>query len=315
MLVTTANKPGRFQRSLGPSAVGTPPEIFNAVLFFAVLIFGIVGAARGFDEGNISGMIASPHFQKLFGLKVDDTHSAQQVASTKGNIAGMVQLCSIGGALLAFAMTDRIGRLWALRLGIGQSTVVGPTYLVEVAPRQIRGLCSGIFAGGVYIGIMLSYFANLGSALHQTGRAQWQIPISLQLICASAVLILSIFAIESPRFLIMKGKYAEAAQKLSKLRGLPIQHAYVQEELTTVKEAMDKERALMVGRTLKQRIFEIVGTHSNRFRLIGIGIMIQLLAQWSGANSITLYAPQYFSLLGIHGQNTKLLATAIFGST
>jgi sugar porter (SP) family MFS transporter len=336
-------QPGPFQRSLGASAIGTPPQIFNSVLFLGTMIFGILGAARGFDEGNVSGMLASPHFQKLFGLKLDDNHTAAQVADTKGNIAGMVQLCSIGGALIAFAITDRIGRVWALRqlcvlwicgvllqifaqnigmlyagralagLGIGQTTVVGPTYLVEVAPRQIRGLCSGMFSGSVYFGIMLAYFANYGSSLHQTGRIRWQIPISLQIMFAGLALILSIFATESPRYLIMKGQYERASKNLSSLRGLPVEHEYLQTELSTITEALEKERALMAGRSLMGRIFEIVGTTSNRFRLIGVGIMIQLLGQWSGANSITIYAPEYFALLGIHGQQTKLLATAVFG--
>jgi MFS family permease len=41
--------------------------------------------------------------------------------------------------------------------------------------------------------------------------------------------------------------------------------------------------------------------------------MSQILAQWSGANSITIYAPRYFAMVGVTGQNEKLFATAIFG--
>lgn len=44
-----------------------------------------------------------------------------------------------------------------------------------------------------------------------------------------------------------------------------------------------------------------------------LDIMSQLLGHWSGANNITIYAPEYFALLGITGQNEKLFATAIFG--
>jgi hypothetical protein len=39
----------------------------------------------------------------------------------------------------------------------------------------------------------------------------------------------------------------------------------------------------------------------------------QILSQWSGAGSITLYAPDFFRILGIEGDNTSLLVTAIFG--
>ncbi|KAM6506926.1 hypothetical protein FALCPG4_018742 [Fusarium falciforme] len=41
--------------------------------------------------------------------------------------------------------------------------------------------------------------------------------------------------------------------------------------------------------------------------------MVQFLSQWSGAGSITLYASDLFSLLGITGTNESLLVTAIFG--
>jgi hypothetical protein len=49
---------------------------------------------------------------------------------------------------------------------------------------------------------------------------------------------------------------------------------------------------------------------SNFYR-IHLGLMSQLLSQWSGANSITIYAPDTFHLLA--GQNHKLFATPIFG--
>jgi len=57
---------------------------------------------------------------------------------------------------------------------------------------------------------------------------------------------------------------------------------------------------------------ELVTIKANRYRLM-LSIMSQLLGQWSGANSITIYAPEYFAMMGTTGQNEKLFATAIFG--
>lgn len=51
---------------------------------------------------------------------------------------------------------------------------------------------------------------------------------------------------------------------------------------------------------------------SNLYRIY-ITFMAQLLSQWSGAGSITLYAPDLFKLLGITGSNESLLVTAVFG--
>jgi MFS family permease len=118
----------------------------------------------------------------------------------------MVQIGSVGGALIAFIACDKLGRIWATRqlcviwivgviiyitsagnygqvlagrfimgLGIGQTTVVAPAYLAEAAPRSIRGLCICIFSGSVYLGIMLGYFANWGTSLHISSHSskQW----------------------------------------------------------------------------------------------------------------------------------------------
>ncbi|KAJ3501399.1 hypothetical protein NM208_g16944 [Fusarium decemcellulare] len=41
--------------------------------------------------------------------------------------------------------------------------------------------------------------------------------------------------------------------------------------------------------------------------------MVQFLSQWSGAGSITLYAPDLFKILGITGSDESLLVTAVFG--
>ena len=60
-------------------------------------------------------------------------------------------------------------------LGVGQASVVAPIYLSEISPKSLRGLCTTTFAGSVYIGIMLAYFANWGCDIHMssTQSARW----------------------------------------------------------------------------------------------------------------------------------------------
>lgn len=74
-----------------------PREVFNWRLWFAVFSFGIMGAARGVDEGLISGTLDKSHFQRLLHL---DTMSETEYADVEGNIAAMVQIGSVGGAAL-----------------------------------------------------------------------------------------------------------------------------------------------------------------------------------------------------------------------
>ena len=71
-----------------------PKEIFNRTLYLSILVFGVLGSARGYDEGNISGTLAQVSFKKTFGLS-DPHKSKDEVANLKSNIAAMVQLGSI----------------------------------------------------------------------------------------------------------------------------------------------------------------------------------------------------------------------------
>jgi MFS family permease len=89
-----------------------PREVLNWRLWFAVFSFGIMGAARGVDEGLISGTLASHTFKKLIGI---DDLSDKEYADIQANISSMVQIGSVAGAGLAFILCDRIGRLWATR--------------------------------------------------------------------------------------------------------------------------------------------------------------------------------------------------------
>lgn len=56
-----------------------------------------MGAARGVDEGLISGTLAKKNFQNLLGL---NTMDAVELANVKANISAMVQIGSVGGAAM-----------------------------------------------------------------------------------------------------------------------------------------------------------------------------------------------------------------------
>lgn len=322
----------------------SPPSIYNWTLYMSVLVFGILGSARGYDEGNIAGSVAQVSFQTLFGLK-DKTKSENQLANLKSNITSMVQLGSIGGAMVAMYTVDRFGRirtlqgvcvlwivaaiiqlssrsvgqLYAGRLlegfAIGQTTTIGPTYMSEVAPKQIRGLCGCVFAGAVYFGIMLAYFANYGTSLHisNDSRLQWVIPTSMKVVLAGVILIGScLFCIESPRWLLKVNKPDKAIENLTKLRKLPPDHPFILGEISDINEQILVEKEALEGSSYLSNVREILLVKSVRYRFFAIAVMAQLLGQWSGSNAVTIYAPELFEFSGIKGHDV-LKMTAILG--
>lgn len=105
----------------------------------------------------------------------------------------------------------RLGQVYAGRfiadIGIGETAVIAPVYISEIAPKSIRGLCTYVFAANVYLGIMLAYFTIYGASLHIStlSNSQWLVPTSLHLIFAGLIFILSWLQLESPRLLIKLG--------------------------------------------------------------------------------------------------------------
>ncbi|KAH9208541.1 putative MFS quinate transporter [Leptodontidium sp. 2 PMI_412] len=319
-----------------------PREVFNYKLWFAVFSFGLMGAARGVDEGLISGAFGSKNFQKTIHYS---SYSLKDQTNIKANVSAMVQIGSVGGALIAFLVCDRIGRIWATRqlcviwiigiaifmsadghlgaiyagrfiagLGVGQTTVVAPVYLAEIAPASIRGLCTCIFTGFVYLGIVLAYFANYGCSVNLGEKtiARWEVPTSLHLMFATIVLTLSFFQLESPRFLIKKGRDEQAIQNMAHIRHLPTDHPYVVREISAIQLQLQEEEEATMGQGWLGVVKEMFLIPSNFYRIY-LGLTSQILSQWSGAGSITLYAVDLFALLGITGTNESLLATAVFG--
>ncbi|KAL1881463.1 hypothetical protein VTK73DRAFT_3525 [Phialemonium thermophilum] len=323
-------------------SLGEPKEVFNWRIWFAVVSFGLLGAARGVDEGLISGAFNSKEFKRLIHY-----HSYDKVkqANIKANVSAMVQIGSVVGALIAFMICDRVGRVWATRqlclvwivgiaifmgsngnlgaiysgrfiagIGVGQTPVVGPVFLSEVAPASIRGICTCIFTGFVYLGTVLAYFANYGCQVHidDTTPARWQLPISLHLLFAGVILVLSLFQPESPRYLIKCGRRDDALAVMSRLRNLPPDHEYVVREFNAIAVSHEQELESTRGAGFLGVLRELFLERSNLYCL-HLAMLAQILSQWSGAGSIALYASDLFSMLGVTGQRASLFVTAIFG--
>ena len=129
---------------------------------------------------------------------------------------------------------------------------------------------------------------------------------------AGIIFILSWFNYESPRYLVKIGQDDKATANLARVRNLPIDHDHVLKEIADIQFALHEEQEATLGQGWTGYLREMFLMPNNFYRIY-LGLASQLLSQWSGAQSITIYAPTFFALLGTKGQNEKLFATAIFG--
>lgn len=137
-------------------------------------------------------------------------------------------------------------------------------------------------------------------------------PTSLHIIFAGLIIVLSIFQYESPRFLVKHGQNDKGLMVLARLRNLDPEDEYIVREFTEIQTSHQIEVEATRGSGWLGTAKETFLIAGNLYRLY-LACMTQLMSQWSGAGSITIYAPDLFSLLGVSGSNEGLLVTGVFG--
>ncbi|KAJ4354124.1 uncharacterized protein N0V89_005857 [Didymosphaeria variabile] len=318
-----------------------PREIFNFWLFFCTAVWSFSGVAKGFDEGNIASIVVMKSFKTRFVL---DHETDDQYANTKGWIVAMATAGAVFGCLACVNLVQRLGRkntllvftlvyiagifgqtfssgslsgLYASRfiagLGIGTTTVIPSIYLTEIAPRSIRGLITLQYACCQQLGVVFGFFFNYGITKHNAGtQLQWQLPTALQLIPAVIWGVGLLFTPESPRYLLSKNKRTEALKVLCDLRNLPEDHPYIQEEFAGIEWQLNAEIEAVSGASVWDLTKETFTVTENRRRFV-LMFLCHMFGQWSGANAITQYSPTIFGYLGIAGEESRFLATGLYG--
>ncbi|KAF8727961.1 hypothetical protein HU200_018533 [Digitaria exilis] len=193
---------------------------------------------QGWDNATIAGAVL--YIKKEFNLQSEPL------------IEGLIVAMSLIGATVVTtfsgAVADSIGRrpmliasavlyfvsglvmLWAPNvyilllarlidgLGIGLAVTLVPLYISETAPTDIRGLLNTLpqFSGSG--GMFLSYCMVFGMSL--LPKPDWRIMLGVLSIPSLIYFALTVFYLpESPRWLVSKGRMAEAKRVLQMLRG------------------------------------------------------------------------------------------------
>ncbi|KAK9464470.1 putative transporter [Lipomyces arxii] len=343
--INRINKNGRWSRSPFGKSVraikDSPRQIFNRYLVLCVGVFALTGAPKGWDEGSCAAITSLPSFRKTF--QVTGTRTTGEIS----NIISFVNLAAGFGAILSLFLNDRVGRLWSLRiymfvyltgclvstfssgnvgalyfgrfwagLGIGATSVIGTTYIVEVAPKSTRGIMTLWFNICMLTSQTIGIFVVYGVSLHisPTKWLQYQIPFLVQIFVPLIAIVLSAFVQESPRWLCMHGKYDDAFKSLQAIRKLPRGHTYLEHEFQEIMHQTVSETSEFGKLSLKHQFVEILTTRSN-LRRLRLSFMSFFFAQWSGANGITNYLPLIFGLLGVKGTDQRIYSSGLYAVT
>jgi MFS family permease len=290
---------------------------------YALIISGIValgGFLLGFDSALISGVI--PFIRDYFVLnEIELGWSVSSVlfGSVVGTLfAGPVSLILgrkksllLTAALFTIsAITSALAtELWFFIVarmiggfGIGMAILIAPVYIAEISPASKRGRLVSINQLMIVIGISLSFFSNRIIYDLIDSDIAWRWMLGIETFPAILYFFFLLTVPESPRWLILKGRDAEAEKVMRKIGD----EKFVVEGMAEIRASLESKKDL----PLKQLLGQLF-TGNIRYFLV-IGIILGMLQQFTGINSIFYYAPEIFEKAG-NARDNALMQAIIIG--
>ncbi|MFZ0663624.1 MAG: sugar porter family MFS transporter [Acidobacteriaceae bacterium] len=293
----------------------TPEPHPKATAAFTGLLGGLAGLMFGLDIGVIAG--AQQFIQHDFGISdtvLEHVVSWMMLGAAAGAIGAGWMAARLGrkrslllGSLVFVVASVLCGVAWSvevlligrliLGVSIGILSFTAPIYLAEIAPENTRGAMVSLYQLMITIGIFLAFLSD--TAFSYSGNWHWMLGI---IAVPGALFFLGIFALpESPRWLMMRGRRDQATKVLTKLRGNP---EVVKREEEEIAEQL----------RIPQRGWHMFLQNKNFRRSVGLGVVLQIVQQFTGMNVVMYYAPRIFQDMGYHTE-AQLWFTAAVGLT
>lgn len=198
-----------------------------------------------------------------------------------------------------------------LTIGLIENLV--PSYGAEIAPAPLRGFTVMLLIQFLGIGVILAAVI-VNATASMPSKAGWMIPVGIQFLptvilgvllpftCGKSSqlwvsptrsLISDALYIESPRWLLSKGKREEAIQVLNKVRRKDlVTSGETEQEAQMIQVAIEQAKELTEGTWLD--LFR--GTNLRRTM---VATWMFIFQQWNGQQFINAYGPTFYVQMGL----------------
>lgn len=289
----------------------------NRFIIRVALIVALGGFLMGFDASVISGVNKFIEIEfSLSKLELGWAVSSLTLTATLAMMAAgplsdrigrrlvltiaavLYAVSAVGSALAPSFLFLVIARMVG-GLGVGASLIIAPMYIAEIAPPAMRGRLVSFNQLNIVIGISVAFFTNylilqLGQSEASWAQAlkfdayNWRWMLGVETLPAVLFFFGLFFVPRSPRWLIMKGKEEEALTVMT----LAIGQEKAASDLARVQESLKTG-----GREEKM---PLAALFQPALRLVlTIGLVVAVLQQITGINSVFFYAPMIFEQSGI----------------
>jgi sugar porter (SP) family MFS transporter len=278
--------------ALGGLLFGYDTVIINGAMLDLVKHFNLTPAIQGW---TVSSALVGCILGTLLIGKPGDIFGAQRLLQ----LLAVLFFISAAGCGLAPSIGIFIIFRFIGGLAIGGASVVCPVYISEISPPKHRGLLASTFQLAIVAGILLSLISNY--LLLNIGENNWRWMLFSGALPAIAFFIMLFFIRKSPRWLVKKGRIAEARKNIEDLSSHEIDP---DQTIREIQESISVEAA---------------GKKINLFKkpyrkIIYIGIFVGIFSQLTGIGVVFYYSAQIFSIAGF-SPDTSMLQSVILGLT
>ncbi|KAL6606037.1 hypothetical protein ACP70R_041690 [Stipagrostis hirtigluma subsp. patula] len=301
------------------------------------ILASMVSIMFGYDIGVMSGV--SLYIKK--DLKITDVQLEI--------LMGVLNLYSLIGSFAAGRTSDWIGRRYTVALtsaiffagallmgfavnyamlmagqlvagvGAGYALMIAPVYTAEISPASARGFLTSFPELLINLGILLGYVSNYAFS-HLPLRLGWRVMLGAGAAPSALFAVMALGVPESPRWLVMKGRLAEARVVLEKTSDTPEEAAArladikaaagIPEDLDGDVVTVSKKRNSGEMQVCKALLFSPTAG-MRRILLSALGL--NFFQQATGSDAVVLYSPRVFESAGITDDRRLLGTTCAVG--
>lgn len=287
---------------------------------FLAVVAAVGGFLFGYDTAVISGTIdVVGHQFSLDALQKGWYVGCALIGSIFGvAVAGMIGdylgrkkamvlsavlfTVSAVGCAVSASFSELVAYRIAGGIGIGIVSIISPLYISEVSVPEYRGRLVSMYQLAVTVGFLGAYIANYallgfehtaalsGNGLVATifGTESWRGMLGMETLPAALFLVIIFFIPESPRWLVLKRREAEAAAIFGKIY---LNNEDATRELSNIRSAIGNEAHVEWRELLRPGVR----------KMVAVGVAIAILGQFMGVNAVLYYGPSIFTDSGLSG--------------
>lgn len=293
--------------ALGGFLMGFDASVISGVNKFIQIDFNLTDIELGFSVSSLTiiaalAMMISGPLSDRFGRRI------------------MLKVCAIVFTISAVgsALASNFSLFLIFRMlggfGVGASLILAPMYIAEIAPPAQRGRLVSFNQLNIVLGITIAFFSNyyilsLGDSdaswVQSLGIVEnnWRWMLGVEALPAILYFFGLLTVPRSPRWLVMKNHLVEAKGVLQKF----YTDEQAEKDMVAIQDSLETDK--------NKKKVSVMEIFKPAMRLvITIGLVVGILQQITGINSVFFYAPMIFEQSGI-GTDASFIQAILVGVT